>query len=393
MLGQQNEYLWGDKWGVENSRAWFVTGKFNVLISVDMATDQFKIVAALPGGLNVFRQNSNCIKCENTIFCMPDKGNCIWCFDLFTKEFQKIEIINPEYLSVGIGDFWRCEGIIWAVSGGLKQILEIDIKKKKVVGYYKITTQEDENIAKCAKDRNYIYITSASKGRIYIFNIEKRELKVQELSVVKDGLRTISVDGEKIWLSGYKKEIYMWNQKKNKVEFLNDFPLNFGIYNLDGKEKPLLDCEATKYDTFTFLESIDLGGYIWLIPFQTSQILYINKDTNEINTFEIEGEDEDSIKNREMNCKYVLQYVYNDRYIGLYSIKNKVVYEIDVYTMELSIRMFTIDLENPITMPGSWILQESIDAERALYKKLIGTNGETILGKENIGKKIYNVMK
>ena len=61
--------------------------------------------------------------------------------------------------------------------------------------------------------------------------------------------------------------------------------------------------------------------------------------------------------------------------------------------MELSIRMFTIDLENPITMPGSWILQESIDAERALYKKLIGTNGETILGKENIGKKIYNVMK
>lgn len=394
MLGRQNEIFWGDKWGVENSTAWFVAGKFNVLFSVDMDIDRFKIVAALPGGLNLFRQNSNCIKCENTIFCMPDKGDCIWCYDLLTKEFQKIEIINPNYLSAGIGDFWLCDEILWAVSGGLKQILEIDIKKKKVAGYYKIPTQEDENLAKCAKDGNYIYVTSASKGKIYIFNIEKKELKVQELSVIKNGLRTISVNGEKIWLSGYKKEIYMWNQTKKEVELLSDFPLNFGIYNLDGKEKTFLDCEAAEYDTFTFLESVDAGGYIWFIPFQTSQILYVNKDTNEINSFEIEGEqeDEDSIKNRELNCKYVLQYVYNDRYIGLYSIKNRVVYEIDVYTMKLSVRKITIDIENSMTISGSWILEESVDAERALYKQLIGTNGEKILGKEKIGMKIYNVL-
>lgn len=126
-----------------------------------MAIDRFKIATALPGDLNLFRQNSNCIKCENTIFCMPDKGDCI-------------------------------------------------------------------------------YITSASKGRIYIFDIEKREIKMQDFSAIKGGLRTVSVDGERVWLSGYKREIYIWDQSKNEIELLNDFSLNFGIYNFDGKQEQLL---------------------------------------------------------------------------------------------------------------------------------------------------------
>ena len=393
-MGQQNEFFWGDKWGVESSTAWFVSGKFNVLFSIDLTTNQFKAVAALPGGLNVFRQNSNCIKCENTIFCMPDKGECIWCYDLLTEEFQKIEIFNPTSLGIGIGDFWRNGEVVWAVSGGLKQILEIDIKKKKVVGYYSIPAQEDEKIAKSAKDGNNLYITSATRGRVFMFNIKKKEVKIQELSGVKNGLRTISVNGEKVWLSGYNREIYIWNQNKNEIKCLNNFPLSFGIYNFDRKEKPFLDCETTEYDVFAFLESIDTRDYIWFIPFQTNQILYVNKVTNEINIFEI-GEEEDgkSIIDREMNCKYILQYVLDGIYIGLYSVKNSVVFEIDAHSMELKTRMPRLDIDDSTLIPRGWILKESIVAERALYEKLIKKNGEKVFEKEKIGTQIYNYMQ
>lgn len=384
MLSRQNEFFWGDKWCVENNTAWFVSGKFNVLFSVDMMADKFKIVAALPGDLNLFRQNSNCVKCEDTVFCMPDNGDCIWCYNLSSDEFQKIEIINSRSLSAGIGDFWKCGEILWAVSGGSKQILEIDIKKKKVIGYYNITTEENENLAKSAKDGNYIYIASASKGRVYIFDIERKEVKVQEFLEMKNGLRTISVDGKKVWLSGYKKEIFTWNQSKNEVICLNNFPLNFGIYNFDGKELPFLDCETVEYDMFTFLESINVADYIWFIPFQTNQILYVNKDTNKINAFEIEEEEENekNVKKRELNCKYVLQYVYDNRYIGLYSLKNRLVYEIDAYTMKLKTRVITFDIGDLARMPGGWVLEESIDAERSFYEKMVRISKKRYLQKK-----------
>lgn len=391
MFCQENEFFWGDKWGMENSTAWFVSGKFNALFSIDMTTDRFKMVSILPDGLNLFRQNSNCIKCENTIFCMPDKGDCIWCYDLLTAEFKKIEIINSTSFGVGIGDFWRCGGMLWAVSGGLKQILEIDIKKKKVIGYYNITDQEDEKLAKSTKDGNCIYITSASKGRVYIFDIEKKEVKVKELFVAKNGLHTISIDGEKVWLSGNKKEAYIWKQNKNEIKLLNDFPLNFGIYNFDGKEQLFLDCETTEYNTFTFLESINAGNYIWFIPFQTNQILYVDKNTDEINVFEIEDEEEDekTIKNREMNCKYVLQYVYEDRYIGLYSLKNEVVFEIDAKTLKMQKRFLTIDTDSLDKNFRGWVFKESFGAERKLYEKLIERDVEKVSRKEIVGEKIY----
>lgn len=395
MLNQQNEFFWGDKWAVENGTGWFVAGRFHVLFSVDMVRDHYKIVAALPGSLNSYRQNSNCMKCENTIFCMPNNGDCIWCYDLLTLQFHKIEIVNPNCISIGIGDYWRTEGVLWAVSSGLKQILEIDIKKKRVIGYYNITDRQEDVFAKCAKDGNYIYITSASEARVYVFDIEKKEVKEHDFSGVKNGLRTISVDKEKVWLTGYNREIYIWNQVKNEIKSLRNFPSDFGIYNFNGKKRNLLDCRVKEYDTFTFLENIDAGGYIWYIPFQTNQILYVNKDTNEINVFEIEEEEEneETIKNRKMDCKYVLQYVYEDRYIGLYSIKNEIVFEIDTKTLEVKKRIITMDTESLEKKLDGWILNESFSAEQTLYGKLIGKSMEHVSKKEMVGEKIFNYMR
>lgn len=392
-LSQNSEFFWGDKWSIENNLAWFVAGEINILFCMDMATNFCKAIAALPDYLQSgFRTNSNCIKCGDVIFCMPDYGKYIWCYNLSTCEFQKIEIINPDQIRLMIGDFWKCGSVLWAVSIGLKQVLEIDMERKKVIGYYCITKQVSERIAKSIKSENYIYITSLLKGRIYEFSIETKEIHVIEIPMIKDGLRTISVYNNKFCLSGYKRQLYIWEKNMDQIKILTHFPKDFGIYNFSGKQTKFLDCDKTVYNTFVFLESILVGKYVWYIPFQTNQILYINADMDDINVFEIKKENETigSIKNRQMNCKYILQYVYKDRYIGLYSLKNKIVFEIDTKTLNVKERFITMDFSNVENIFTDWIFRESIIQETLLYKKMIRQNKNGRMRKEEIGKQIYN---
>ena len=220
-------------------------------------------------------------------------------------------------------------------------------------------------------------------------------MKENELSMIHSGLRTLTECGGKFWLSGRKKEIYIWEKEKNNFKILNSFPKGFGIYNFENKSDKLLDCESKEYGTFTFLTSIPAGDYIWFIPFQTNQILYIDKITNEINAFEIQEEDEDikSIKSREMNCKYILQYIIKERYIGLYSLKNETILEIDAETMEIKRRgLIFNDINLEKVFPG-WIFRDSVKAESHFYKKMIEQNNVNRKIKADRGAQIYDYIK
>lgn len=392
MSKRNNEFFWGDKWSIDNNEGWFVAGNINALFCVDMERNDYRIISLLPDYFKYgFRMNSNCIKYDGVVFCLPDKGDCIWCYDLSKDNFTEIKVENPNHIDIMIGDFWKCGNEIWAVSVGLKQIIEIDIKKKKIVNYYTIPNGKEVEIANSAKEGNYIYIVSATKNIIYEFNIKTRKIEVNEIVDINDRLRTISICDGIFWLSGYKRKIYLWDKKKNKTEILDKFPQNFGLYNFDN-EQVLLDCERLEYPVFSFLESISVGNYIWFIPFQTNQILYVDKDTYGIKAFQIEEENEsvESIRNREMDCKYVLQYIYEERYIGLYSFKNEMVFEIDVETLELKKRIIMMEDDNLEEKLSKRIWKEYTDVERTICKKIIKKNFKNMKRIEMVGKDIYN---
>lgn len=394
MAEQNNEFIWGDKWSIEKSGGWFVAGNVNILFCVDLESNYYQIVEKIPDGKKGFRLNSNCIKCEDVVFCMPDTGEYIWCYDLSVSMFSKIEIINPKYVRLGIGDFWKCGEVLWAVSSGLKQIIEINIKERTVIGYYNISEQEKEEIGQSIISGEIIYIVSALGNRIFEFNTVSKEIKVNEVSSITGGLRTITEYDGRFWLSGYKKEIYVWEKEKDKIKILDNFPHGFGIYDFDKKLGPLLDCEATEYNDFTFLTSMLVGDYIWFIPFRTNQILFVNKKTNEINVFEIEEEKEDrnSISSRELIGKYILQYVYEGRYIGLYSIKNEIILEIDVKNLDIKKRSIILSDKNLNKLFPDMVLRESISPERTLYYKLMKKKMRRKAKQENVGMRVYTHM-
>ena len=85
----------------------------------------------------------------------------------------------------------------------------------------------------------------------------------------------------------------------------------------------------------------------------------------------------------------MLQYVYEDRYIGLYSLKNEVVFEIDAETLKIKKRFLTIDTDSLDKNFRGWTFSESFGAERNLYGKLIEKNVENVSRKEIVGEKIY----
>jgi hypothetical protein len=77
-------------------------------------------------------------------------------------------------------------------------------------------------------------------------------------------------------------------------------------------------------DNQIFHSIITAGDKIWFIPLQTNEILYVEKGTMKINAYPVDNEQqsEESLQNQFWKYKYMLDYVRNDRYIGLFSLKN-----------------------------------------------------------------------
>ena len=131
--------------------------------------------------------------------------------------------------------------------------------------------------------------------------------------------------------------------EKNKIKILNNFPTQFGMYdfskNSTGKVNNILD----EYKFPIFLYSIVVGKSVWFIPYLTNKIIYIDQESFVLQVFEIEEENEtkESILERTDLCyKYLFEYVKDNRYIGLFSIKNNCILEIDTFEQRYKYKQY-----------------------------------------------------
>lgn len=346
MKKKYSSFFWSDNWYIENGKAWFVAGEYNAFFQLDMAINQCVFVAELPV-TNGLRLNSRCIKCYNDIFCIPDTGDSIWVYELDKSQFRKIGIKNPDKVRLMIVNFWQVDKKIFAVSMGLKQVIEVNIRDKRIENYYGLCDISNERIGLCIKVGRTIFCPLSDSNQVCQFSIITKEAVKYSIPDIADGLCTICFDGEKYWLSGFRKQIYVWNKENNTVKIIGQFPEQFGIYNFEGNTSELIDYKTVLYDTPTFADSIATEQYIWFIPFQTNKIIYIDKDTFELHVFEIaeEEETEDSLTCGRMHSKYLLQYVKERRYIGLYSLKNNCIWEIDSLKIKVEKKHYSFSRE------------------------------------------------
>lgn len=377
-----NVFIWSDNWWIENNNAWFVDGKYNALFQVNMNTEECEFLMEVPNNTNNrFRSNSRCMKVDREIYCFPDMGQSIWVYHLDEQHFYEIKIDNPERKRLGVEKIWKLDNEIWFVSTGLKQILELDLYTKHIKGSYLITDKENEKIATSIIVGNNIYSVSDTVNKIYQFNIKEKVKSEIVIQNIETGFNTICFDGDKFWLSGFRKEIYIWKKGKNVVNVLNHFPADFGIYKYGEKEDCFVDFNSNFYNKPTFYDSFVVGMKVWFIPFQTNKIIYIDKVKMELAEFIIEDEEEtkESLVLREMQHKFLVQYILDNRYIGIFSLKNSSIINIDTRDMKTSKKKYFFSnkcLEKIIILckKRGVILKENCPVDKLIYKIAIKKN-------------------
>lgn len=407
MRKRDSLFIWGGNWDIEDDKAWFVPGECNVLLQFDLNTGQGEFVAEIPNNTaNAYMLNCYCIKCGTDIFCMPYLGsNSIWVYQLGNSQFQQIKIENSNNVQSApyISELWRYGEKLFVVSRGWQQIFEIGIREKKIENYYSICDVSTAGIAQSIRVGQAIYTVSASVNEIYQFDIITKKTVTYVIPDIKERLYAICFDGENFWLSGYSKKIYVWNKESNTIVTLDKFPDQFGIYNFKNDGKTFLDCKSTEYDTPVFIKIIAAGQYIWFIPLQTNKIIYVDKNTYECRILEIEEENEteDSLLTQRITAKYTPQYIREYRYIGLHSIKNDYIFEIDTLQRRIERKKYFLDkraiqnIAQIYARHGRIFYCESNDVDRLFFGLRLQSKGSEHVKKVSgsVGEDIYKVIK
>lgn len=395
--------IWGDNWWIEGDQAWFVLDRVNILCCLDLRTNECEMAVCvpMPNGKSIgFSKNPFCIKQGDDVYCMPGYGDRIWIYETSGHTFASIGIDADAIEALSLGDFWEHDGRLFAVSLGLRQILEIDTVKKKIARSFSIGGEK--SIAGSVRGGNAIYILADLTNRIYRFDLISKEMTVYGLPDIGRKLNTIGYDGERFWLSGYSREIYIWDPERNDIRILDDLPAGFGICDLSEGSDGRTDTESRMYDRPAFSHCTVAGRYAWFIPYQTNAVIYVDREQCTSFMFEIpeEIEDKESIAERtDARYKYNLEYVRDDRYIGLFSVKNDCILEIDALGLSYVYKDYGRSFEDKalieyIKVYRKGCFRENKEADRRLYRRWLRIKDpvEGSFEREDVGKGIYDRM-
>ena len=387
-----------DNWWIEKDKAYFCGARISVLFCMDMNSLQCEVVSRIPKcDIYDFRAHPYCLKYQDNIICLPGTGKDIWLYDIKKNVWEKIEIGHEEQLIISMSSYRRNESKIWLLEYDSGKIFQVDLRKRTVDKEYNISS-DDKKIyyGGYVVVQNKLY--AAAENKVSCINIDNKEITIYEIPDLKAELYTICYDGFNFWLSGYCKEIYIWNPEQGIVKVITEFPKQFGFYHFH--ETPYIDCTSffCPEDSSFFEYSFLLGKYMWYIPNKSNGIIYIDKETYKVSFLEIEEEKEtkDSLE-REYANKFLFEYIREDRYIGLYSIKNKLLFEIDSAELCVQYREYKLSRDAVLTLAKAIglyddqrIFQEKREKDQQMFSVLLKTSNEVIGNSlRNIGQLIY----
>lgn len=347
LFGSDYHFIWSDNWWVEDHLVWFVAGAINILFCIDREKGTVILAEKIPSDEIIdLRLHPRCLKQGESIFCLPDRGEDIWRFCRKEHIWQRIPLNNPQKVRIRCSNAWSVKGSIYIVAIGLGQILELNADTNHIERCHDLVQGNEGSIAGSILVEDNIYVVGKGPARIYKFSCQNKTIQTYSLTEIQDDLETICHDGERFWLSGQKQNMYLWREGKD-IFALEDFPEDFGIYNFSGKYRKLLNHGDNKSGAPLFNAAVSADRYVWFIPFHANEILYVDKETLKIKKFFLEKEEQtkEEMENQLLRHKYLLQYVKDNRYIGLFSLKNKWVWEIDCHDLTYKILDYVVDTD------------------------------------------------
>lgn len=398
------EFPRSDNWWLEGDKAWFCAAGLCALFCVDLNSQSCELLSQIPecDTLN-YAAHTYCVKYGNRVFCLPNLGEDIWCYDLLNSVWERVEMINGHQMLFCPTTYKKNEGRLWILNSG-GNIFEVNFERWSAKIRYHFTPCENQINGEYVLVNNRLYCVSGKC--IYCFDVRNDCAIVYDVSEIKGGLLTICYDGVDFWLSGLCGEIYIWNPEKGIVNVITNFPEQFGVYNFDGENSSLINYDVCANDIgelLLFTTSISLGNYIWYIPWQSNQIIFIDKKSYKVFSLEVEEEVETNVSlKRDITAKYAVEYVLKERYIGLYSYKNRNLFEIDTVGLCVRKKNYEPNLSEDYILSRARamvvynkrkVLYERSELEQWLFSMLLKEDYRDVKNNyQNIGRVIYQTL-
>lgn len=325
-MAKNQTFIWSTGWWIENNDAWFVSGEDNILFHVDLSTGKCDNEACLPeSNEKAYCLNPNCFKRDRDIFCIPGFEQCIWVYNLDNHIFTKIGIDKPKE-PFGRG-FWILGDAVYIVPGNWNKVIEMSISQRVITNYYTIC--KNDSIQRSTLVGDKIYAASTGFGRIYQFDLFTKEMNTIFFPDMEKKCNTICFDGKRFWMSGYQKELYVWDKERDNFTIISNFPEGFEIPDF----RRDIDKNSNMAEMPMFSYSVVVGRYIWFIPRLAEKIVYVDVKNETLFLFDIFEADETKeqyLARVDLGLgNYLLEYVRDERYIGLFSTRNRRIVEID----------------------------------------------------------------
>lgn len=311
----------------EKNEVWFVGNMNNSLWNMNLDTKELKYAALIPvNGENTFRRNTRCLKFENKIFCLPDLDDKIAIYDMGKDEFRFCKIGGKNEERRSIYNAWICGSTLWCVSYFMQQIIEINLSNISIKGIYPLFEESDRKIGyESAMYEEDIYFVSRNDTVIGRFNLLTKEIQYYELDIDDKGFNTITTDGCNIYVTGYKKAVYIWNLKNNYIKVKNNFPYEYKVCNTNKG-----NVEEICYDSPIFYRSTIIENYIIFLPWN-----FPGARSNGILIYDKSEQCILCVKDEELNGKqnsslYCFSYFDLENTVGLLSVLERHLFEMDI---------------------------------------------------------------
>lgn len=389
--------LWTDKIEIEGSKGWYGSGEINAIFEIDFDKKRYKYLTAFDNSEeDTIRKYSVCKKYKNKLFFFPVYGNKIWIYHINTQIFSKID--DPAFFDMDcllMNEPFIYNHYLYALSTKKKAVVIIDPETEQLHSIIQIPKEMENVSSDCMQSGNKLYCVSDNKGIICQIDLDSKHIELYMIPCMETGIHTISIEStDKFWLSGHEKQICIWDKQNQTSIVLKDFPEEFGIYR-NIKDKLVIDYKQEISEDVLFIDSFCLQNYMWFIPFRTNKILYVNMETHKISSLNIPNEQEFSNGwKRYLSHKYLVNYIHENRYIGLYSTKNGYLFEID--TKEFLVKRIELILDtNSINEIASdfegravFALEEISDLKKIFW---LLRKASSDLKKTSNGEKIYHI--
>lgn len=398
--------IWSENILVDKDEGWFVGAQHSAVFHVDFRTQEYELLSILPSDeLYGYEKYECCDKIDKVLYIFPRHidGNVLL-IDLKGKLIQEIHLPNPEKKDINVVGTCVYNDKIYVMALGLHKIFVLDLKNNTVIKDYEIYKEveiTDQNGNMIRKGEN-IYCTTPDSHIIYKLSLKDDRLDSFTIHGIEKGIHSFETAGDIFWITSKSKCIYLWDEVKKSVVQFNAFPKEFGRYKFDQDHHLYLDTDTKFFSEGFFLKGVFLNGYLWVVPCCENKILYLDMITLEIKVLDLTDEEEDAYtwEENEIKVKFCMCYVRENRYIGVYSFKNKNIFEIDVQSFKMERKDFSIRKEDMERLHSEKMacdirncrLVNEEDMDLFFYLKNDGINRINLYKDRNIGSSIHKYL-